>query len=79
MWGWKKNIPASKKAEIIKRAQERAKMGKSTLANFHGRQVDTRKLCRQARKAIASNMSSDRQGQQLAGIFNSVLPFNKRM
>jgi hypothetical protein len=78
-WGWKKNIPSSKKAEIIERAQKRAAKGKSTAATYLGRSVDPRKLRRQARRATTLQVSQDREGGEEVVLFGAVLPFSKRM
>ena len=82
-WGWKKNIPATKKAAIVERGQTRAALGKSTTATFQGREVDRKKLRRQAkeatRKEIALKATADRAESQQSSLFGSVLPFGNRM
>ena len=82
-WGWKKNIPAAKKNAIIGRGQTRAALGKSTVATFKGKQVDPKKLRRQAkeeaRKGFALKPTSDSAENQQASLFGSVLPFGNRM
>src|SRR5438876_2569032 len=78
-WGWKKSIPASKKAAICERGQTRAALGKSTVVKYKGKEVDSKKIRRHAkeaaRKEIALNAAADGVGSQKGGLFGSVLPF----
>ena len=79
-WEWKKNVPATKKAAIVERGQTRAALGKSTIATFQGREVDSKKLRRHAkealRKEIALKATADRAGSQQSSLFGSVFPFD---
>jgi hypothetical protein len=81
-WGWRKNIPSSKKAAICERGQTRAALGKSTVAKYKGKDVDPKKLRRfaktAARKEITLGAPGEPAGQQ-GGIFGLVLPFGNRM
>ena len=49
-WGWKKNVPASTKANIVQKGQKRASMGKSTVAMYKGNRIDSKKLRRHAKE-----------------------------
>ena len=82
-WGWKKNIPTSKKAAICELGQTRAALGKSTAAKYKGRGVDPKKLRRYAkdvaRKEVALNAAAGGAGCRPGGLFGPGLPFGNRM
>ena len=50
-WGWKKSIPASKKAQMCDIGQTRANLGKGTVMKYKGKEVDENKLRRFAKMA----------------------------
>ena|SRR5579862_2403094 len=81
-WGWRKNIPSSKKAAICERGQTRAALGKSTAVTYKGKDVDPKKLRRYAktvaRKETAFGTTGQPVGQQ-GGLFGLALPFGNRM
>jgi hypothetical protein len=48
-WGWKKNVSASKKRAVLDISQRRAQLGKATLVTYKGKQIDAKKLRREAK------------------------------
>jgi hypothetical protein len=48
-WGWKKNIPAKKKAAILDSLETRPGGYRNTTVRFKGRNVDGRRLLRAAK------------------------------
>ncbi|KAF2176616.1 hypothetical protein K469DRAFT_678410 [Zopfia rhizophila CBS 207.26] len=57
VWGWKRNISASKKQKINEYCQSRAQLGKPTTVFYKGKPVDDRQLRRQAKKATRMKMT----------------------
>ncbi len=55
-WGWKRSIPASKKAQMCDIGQTRANLGKSTVMHYKGQEVDQNKLRRYAKAAIRKDI-----------------------
>ncbi|KAN0089874.1 hypothetical protein V8E51_018453 [Hyaloscypha variabilis] len=55
-WGWKKNIPASKKAQMCDIGQTRANLGKGTVMKYKGKEVDENKLRRYAKMATRKDV-----------------------
>ncbi|KAI9764311.1 MAG: hypothetical protein M1840_008529 [Geoglossum simile] len=81
-WGWRKNIPSSKKAAICERGQSRAALGKSTVAQYKGKDIDPKKLRRYA-KTVARRETTLRTIGESAGqqdrLFGLSLPFGNRI
>lgn len=55
-WGWKKSIPAAKKAQMCEIGQTRANTGKSTVLKYKGQEVDQNKLRRYAKVATRKDL-----------------------
>ncbi|PMD32035.1 hypothetical protein L207DRAFT_548557 [Hyaloscypha variabilis F] len=55
-WGWKKSIPASKKAQMCDIGQTRANLGKGTVMKYKGQEVDENKLRRYAKMATRKDV-----------------------
>ncbi|KAE9370227.1 hypothetical protein N431DRAFT_468295 [Stipitochalara longipes BDJ] len=78
-WGWKKSIPASKKAQMCDIGQTRANLGKSTVIKYKGQEVDQNKLRRYVkmttRKDVGLNPGMSRGRPSDEGLFTSQHPF----
>jgi hypothetical protein len=77
-WGWKKSIPASKKAQMCDIEQTRANLGKATVIKYKGQEVDQNKLRRHAkiatRKDVVLNPGMSRGTVSDGGLFSSQHP-----
>ncbi|PMD49347.1 uncharacterized protein K444DRAFT_298311 [Hyaloscypha bicolor E] len=76
-WGWKKNVPATKKAEMCEIGRTRASLGKSTVMKYKGQDLDLNKLRRYAKMASRKDVvlpASRSQGLSDGGFFNSQHP-----
>jgi hypothetical protein len=77
-WGWRKSIPASKKAQMCDIGQTRANLGKSTVMKYKGQEVDQNKIRRYAkaatRKDIVLNPGMSRGRALDEGLFISQHP-----
>ncbi|KAI9690498.1 MAG: hypothetical protein M1822_009461 [Bathelium mastoideum] len=56
-WGWKRNVPKTKKKQIVELGQSRALIGKSTTATYKGKPVDPKKLRRQMKDSYRASGS----------------------
>ncbi|KAH8786356.1 hypothetical protein F5882DRAFT_497061 [Hyaloscypha sp. PMI_1271] len=76
-WGWKKNVPATKKAQMCEIERTRASLGKSTVMKYKGQDLDLNKLRRYAKMASRKYVvlpASRSQGLSDGGFFNSQHP-----
>ena len=81
VWGWKRNIPASKKQKINEYCQSRAQSGKSTTVSYQGRPVDDRQLRRQAKevKRVKKTLAAPETPAFPINICGSRNPIGRRM
>jgi CTP-dependent riboflavin kinase len=81
-WGWKKNVPATKKAQMCEIERTRASLGKSTVMKYKGQDLDPNKLRRYAKMASRKDVvlpASRSQGLSDGGFFNSQHPLGNTM
>jgi len=82
-WGWKKSVSASKKRAALNITQRRAELGKATVVTYKGKQIDTKKLRREAKNVKRMGMSlmsaSPDPGRHENPLFTSNLLFGTKM
>ncbi|KAH8812637.1 hypothetical protein F5884DRAFT_832254 [Xylogone sp. PMI_703] len=59
IWGWKRNIPASKKDAICKEIQTRAQLGKASKSQYKGYKVDNTQIRRHVKTKARQNAMGD--------------------
>lgn len=66
LWGLKKNIPTSTKTKMFRIIEERTAMGKPTILEYKGREVNKKRLARLAKTQVNTSLGRTAQASLYA-------------